>query len=131
VARCIDSFRTFAKQVFRHSGSAITRLWNAIFADGIHDAKTLEEALIEQFGPKIRMFGYSPTLPSGHKVAVVATTTTKASPVVFANYNGTGTRPKDGGTYRSSSRAQRCLRNLGYKFVRPSEAGHEPSVWQA
>jgi hypothetical protein len=101
VARCVEFFRAFAKEVFNRRdksvSSTIKRLWKAIVADGIHDVKTLEDALMEQCGPEIRMFGYSPMLPSGHKVAVIATTTGKASPVVFANYNGTTTRPKDGG----------------------------------
>jgi hypothetical protein len=71
--------------------------------DSVYDAKPLKEGLIEGFGSTVRMFDYTPTLPSGYKMAVIATTTSKASPVVFSNYNGTGIRSESCGKWRRIS----------------------------
>lgn len=79
------------------------RLWKYWLQDGVHDPKPLKEGLIKEFGPTVRMFDYTPTMPSGYKIAVIATTISKASPVVFSNYNGTGTRSESCGKWRRIS----------------------------
>ena len=60
------------------------------YSDGHYDANALESLLNEHLGSRDRMFGYHQgTL--GTKVGVVAATIGNATPVIFTNYNGSGT----------------------------------------
>ena len=59
-------------------------------SDGHYDSDDLESYLRDTFGRQKRMFGHSPGIVSGTKVAVTATSTSDAYSYLFANYNSKG-----------------------------------------
>ena len=64
--------------------------------DGHYDIRALEDSLKENLGSSERMFGYQQAILTT-KVGVVAATIGKADPIIFTNYNGSGTRKEDCG----------------------------------
>ena len=62
-----------------------------LIADGYYNVTALENCLIDTFGIRRRMFD-SPSIVSGVKVGITASTISNASTYVFSNYNGPGQR---------------------------------------
>lgn len=71
------------------------RCW---LSDGCYDDAALESLLKEIFGENQRLFDAESCGVSGTKVAVTATTISNASPYIFSNYNGCGTRAQTCGS---------------------------------
>lgn len=67
------------------------RCW---LSDGCYDDAAFESLLKLIFGEKQRLFDTNSSNASGTKVAVTATTISDATPYIFSNYNGQGTRAK-------------------------------------
>ncbi len=97
VAQCVQIFDTLARKLFERSQgrrNIITKLrlfLKGWYSDGHYDVTILEDYLKENLGIDDRMFGYQPGILAT-KVGVVAATIGKASPIIFTNYNGSGTR---------------------------------------
>jgi predicted acylesterase/phospholipase RssA len=96
IYRCIETFDTLARRVFRRPLWFNGRFWGrlrdlirCVVSDGVYDAKLMEQTLREIFGAKQPMFGYARGY-SAKKVLVTATDTENSSTVVFGTYNGAG-----------------------------------------
>ena len=97
-------FRTFTRRLFGQStgqdtnmASGLMRILKTCVHDSMYSSEDLQDALIQQFGRRTRMFDYNPCLPSGTKVAVIACSSKDSSARIFANYNGEGPRKLDSG----------------------------------
>jgi hypothetical protein len=61
-------------------------------SDGYYDATELEAFLKQSFGSQKRLFDTPKFSFSGVKIGITATTISNATPVIFSNYNGEGSR---------------------------------------
>ena len=103
VAECSAIFETLTRQLFHEPKEKskgvlqrIRRITQCWISDGCYEVPKLEAALQHKFGKQQKFFGYT-RHPFNHKIAVTATMTSDAYPIVFSNYNGTIARPKDCG----------------------------------
>jgi hypothetical protein len=99
VSRCSQIFEQLAKRCFRKqwlSGLPILCRLNSLLkcwmSDGRYDAVDLEASLKQCFGSQKCLFDTPESSFSGVKVGVTATTISNATPFIFSNYNGEGTR---------------------------------------
>ncbi|KAI9760680.1 MAG: hypothetical protein M1840_002356 [Geoglossum simile] len=121
ISYCSRIFEQLAKRCFRKrrlSGLPIlcrvNRLLKCWTCDGCYDTVDLEASLKQCFGSQ-KCFDTPESSFSGAKVGVTATTISNATPFIFSNYNGEGTRNA----------------SCGYKHLRPRDVKDEPFVWEA
>ena len=104
VAQCTQLFDILTKKLFEQPQGSRTLfkrlrlLFKGWYLDGHYDISALEDHLKENFGKSDRMFGHQQGILST-KVGVVATTIGKPDPVIFTNYNGSGTRKENCGKW--------------------------------
>ena len=103
VPHCVRLFDKLTSKFFGHSRPTNQTLVNRLqlylkcwIADGYYNVTALENCLKDTFGLHRRMFD-SPSIISGVKVGITASTISNASTFVFSNYNGSGRRKDDCG----------------------------------
>ena len=102
VPQCTRIFDSLARKLFerpqggRNIFKRLRNFFRGWYLDGHYDINILEKYLKTTLGSDHRMFGYQQGILAT-KVGVVAATIGKADPVIFTNYNGSGTRKVDCG----------------------------------
>jgi hypothetical protein len=103
VHQCSRIFDKLARRVFHKSPWVSGQFWNfltglvrCIISDGVYDAETMAQTLMDILGSDRPMFGYTKGY-SGKKVLVTATDTENSSTLVFATYNGEAAVGNQGG----------------------------------
>ena len=136
VSQCVHVFDSLARKLFqRPQGrvNLITRLRLTLkgwYRDGHYDVNDLEHCLKEYLGTDDRMFGHQPGVLAT-KVGVVAATISNASPIIFTNYNGSGSRKAGCMSLDELLDGKKLSDNLGYTHIRPGKLEDEPYIWEA
>ncbi|QKX60482.1 uncharacterized protein TRUGW13939_07627 [Talaromyces rugulosus] len=117
VHQCSHVFDKLARRVFHRSPWVSGQFWNfftgllrCIISDGVYDANTMAQTLMDILGSDRPMFGYTKGY-SGKKVLITATDTENSSTLVFATYNGNAAVGR-------------------YEFVHHEDVTNEPLVWK-
>ena len=102
ISQSIQIFNTLAQQLFQRPRGRtnifryLRHFLRSWYFDGYYDSIALEASLKANLENGTRMFGYQSGV-FATKVGVTAATIGDASPIIFTNYNGSGTRKKDCG----------------------------------
>jgi hypothetical protein len=137
VTECLAFFHKFARRVFPtrkwslRSISLLAQIYlflRSYFVDGRYDPANLEDTLREAFDDHL-LFN-PPDNWSRIKIAVTATTISKADLCLFTNYNGATILPSDSGEF-ATLRQNQVLIYSGYKIVRAQHVEDEVLIWEA
>ena len=128
VDRCMQSFVRLALLTFKSRLISARRAY-AFFVNSLYPAHNLEGILQDNFGRDRSILDYSMATAKGVRIGLPVTTVQDASPCIFTNYNGVGTRSLYSSRLTDLQR-DKVLTSSGYHVLRPKDGLGRIPLWK-